>query len=78
MLGIVLIIPFRIMPWDRALALVFVTLLSIPMVYAHAWKVKFSNAINSEVNRKILIPPIIIGAIVLLIFQLVLAKGVVV
>ena len=76
-LGIALIVPFRIMPWDRALAPVFVTLLSVPMVFAHAWKVKFANATNNDVNKKILIVPIVLLAIVLLIFQLVLAKGVV-
>ena len=35
--GIILITPFRIMPWNRAMAPIFVTLLSVPMVYAHAW-----------------------------------------
>jgi len=74
--GIMLIIPFRIMPWSRATAPVFVTLLSIPMVFANAWKVKVRYAINSDVNRKILVWPIIFLVILLLIFQLILAKGV--
>lgn len=75
-IGIMLIIPFRIMPWSRATAPVFVTLLSVPMVFAHAWKAKAGYTINSDVNRKIFLWPIIFLIILLLIFQLVLAKGV--
>lgn len=75
-IGIMLIIPFRIMPWSRATAPLFVTLLSIPMVFANAWKAKPGYTINSEVNRKIFIWPVIFLIILLLIFQLILAKGV--
>jgi hypothetical protein len=75
-IGIMLIIPFRIMPWDRALAPVMVTLISIPMVFANAWNVKKVQTINSDVNRKIFIWPVIFLIILLLIFQLILAKGV--
>ena len=75
-IGIILIIPFRIMPWERASAPVFVTLLSIPMVFAHAWKVKPQQTVNNNVNKEIAFLPIILLIIVLLIFQLVLAKGV--
>jgi hypothetical protein len=75
-IGIILIIPFRIMPWDRATAPVFVTLLSIPMVFVNAWKVKPTKTINSDVNKKIFVLPIIFLTILLLIFQLILAKGV--
>jgi len=76
LIGIVLIIPFRIMPWDRALAPVAVTMISIPMVFAHAWKVERINPINSEVNKKIFLVPVLILIAVLLIFQFILAKGV--
>ena len=75
-IGIMLIIPFRIMPWSRATAPVFVTLLSVPMVFAHAWKAKAGYTINSDVNRKIFLWPIIFLIVLLLIFQLILAKGV--
>ena len=75
-IGIMLIIPFRIMPWSRATAPVFVTLLSIPMVFAHAWKAKAGYTINSQVNQKIFLWPIIFLIVLLLVFQLVLAKGV--
>jgi hypothetical protein len=75
-IGIMLIIPFRIMPWDRALAPVMVTLISIPMVFANAWNVKKVQTINSDVNRKIFIWPVIFLIILLLIFQLILSKGV--
>ena len=75
-IGIILIIPFRIMPWERASAPFFVTLLSIPMVFANAWKVKRIDPINSEVNKKIFLLPIVLLLILLLVFQLILAKGV--
>ena len=75
-IGIILIIPFRIMPWERASAPVFVTLLSIPMVFAHAWKIKPLAPINNDVNKKIFIIPIALLIVLLLIFQLILAKGV--
>ena len=76
LIGVVLIVPFRIMPWDRAMAPVFVTLLSIPIVFANAWRVKKLNPINSKVNQKVFLVPIIMLIVVLLLFQLVLAKGV--
>lgn len=76
LIGIVLIIPFRIMPWSRAFAPIGVTLISIPMVFANAWKVTAINPVGNDVNRKIFLVPIVILAIVLLLFQLILAKGV--
>jgi len=74
--GLVLITPFRIMPWDRAIAPVMVTLISIPMVFAHGWYVTITETINSRVHNKIFIIPVVLLLVVLLIFQLVLAKGV--
>ena len=76
-IGIILIIPFRIMPWDRAMAPVFVTLLSVPMVFAHGWKIKPFGPVDNNINKKIFIIPIVFLIALLLIFQLVLAKGVV-
>lgn len=76
LVGIILIVPFRIMPWNRALAPLIVTLISIPIVFAHAWKAKVSETINSDVNKKILIVPIVLLLILLLVFQLILAPGV--
>ena len=75
-IGIILIIPFRIMPWERASAPVFVTLFSIPMVFAHAWKIKPLVPVDNDVNKKILIKPLILLVAMLLIFQLILAKGI--
>ena len=75
-IGIILIIPFRIMPWDRAMAPVLVTFFTIPMVFANAWKIKPFVPVNSDINKKIFVIPIILLAILLLVFQLVLAKGV--
>ena len=76
LIGIFLIIPFRIMPWNRAVAPVFVTLFAIPMVFANGWKIKPIVPLNSDINKKIFFLPIIFLIILLLIFQLVLAKGV--
>jgi hypothetical protein len=76
LVGVILIIPFRIMPWDRALAPVMITLISIPMVFANGWKTKVVNTINSDVNKKLFVVPIVLLLIVLLVFQVVLAKGV--
>ena len=75
-IGIVLIVPFRIMPWDRAMAPVLVTLLTIPMVFANAWNIEPLVPVNSDINKKVSIMPIIMLVILLLIFQLILAKGV--
>ncbi|HEY5773182.1 MAG TPA: hypothetical protein VIS75_11155 [Chitinophagaceae bacterium] len=74
-IGIILIIPFRIMPWERASAPFFVTLLSIPMVFANAWNIRPQPTVNNEVNKKIVLLPIVLLIIVLLVFQLILAKG---
>ena len=76
LIAVILIIPFRIMPWSRAIAPVMVTLISIPMVFAHAWKIKTQPVINSTVNKKIFIAPVVLLVMLLLIFQLILAKGV--
>ena len=75
-IGVVLIIPFRIIPWDRAIAPLMVTLISIPMVFANSWSVNPKKIINSDVNKKIFLLPVLLLIIVLLIFQLILAKGV--
>lgn len=76
LIGMVLIIPFRIMPWSRAFAPIAVTLISIPMVFANAWRVKNINPVNSRVNHKVFLLPVIILVALLLIFQLILAKGI--
>ena len=64
------------MPWETASAPVFVTLLSIPMVFAHAWKIKPLTPVNNDVNKKMFIMPVIMLVLLLLIFQLILAKGI--
>jgi len=75
-IGIILIIPFRIMPWERASAPFFVTLLSIPMVFANGWRVKTLVPVNNGINKKIFLMPVILLIILLVIFQLILAPGV--
>jgi hypothetical protein len=76
LVGIVLIIPFRIMPWDRAMAPVAVTIITVPMLFANAWKVRPPVTINNIVNNRFNVAPAILLTCLLLIFQLVLAKGV--
>lgn len=76
LLGIALIIPFRIMPWSRAFAPVGVTLIAIPMVFANAWRVKSINPVNNGVNHRIYPLPILLLIVLLLVFQLILAKGI--
>jgi hypothetical protein len=75
-IGIVLIVPFRIMPLNRAMAPVLVTLFTVPMIFAHAWKLRPLVPVNNDVNRKVFLAPIVMLVILLLIFQLILAKGV--
>jgi len=76
LIGILLIVPFRIMPWDRAMAPVAVTIISVPMLFANAWKVRPQSTISNISNHQLNIAPIILLICVLLIFQLVLAKGI--
>jgi hypothetical protein len=76
LIGIILIIPFRIMPWDRAMAPVAITIISVPMLFANAWKVKPQQTANNISNDKFNIVPIVLLICLLLIFQLVLAKGI--
>jgi hypothetical protein len=76
-IGIILIFPFRIMPLDRAIAPVLVTLISVPWLFAHAWRVKNAPRNDNDVNHKVLAVPVVLLVILLVIFQLVLAPGVV-
>lgn len=78
LVGMILIVPFRIMPWNRALAPLMVTLISIPMVFAHGWKAKVNYITDNDVNKKIFVVPIVLLVVLLLIFQLILAKGVII
>lgn len=76
LIGIALIIPFRIMPWSRAFAPVGVTLIAIPVVFANAWRVKNINPVNNGVNHRVYPVPVLLLIALLLVFQLILAKGI--
>jgi hypothetical protein len=76
-IGALLCVPFRIMPWNRAATPLMLALISVPMVVASAWNAKVKEGHDDVVNHKILITPIVALIILLLIFQIVLAKGVV-
>lgn len=77
LIGIALIFPFRIPPMDRALAPVLVTMISVPWIFANAWRVKEVKTRRNVVNERILWTPVFILLILLAVFQLVLAPGVV-
>ena len=78
LLGAVICIPFRIMPLDRAIMPFMVTLISVPMIWAYAWKASPGKVNNNVINHKTALVPISILFLLLLFFQLVLAKGVVI
>jgi hypothetical protein len=46
------------------------------MLFANAWKIKPLAPINNDVNKKLFIAPVIMLIVLLLIFQLILAKGI--
>jgi hypothetical protein len=73
--GLILLIPFRIMPWQRTMAPVFLVLLTMPLLMAFGWSKK-QDAYNNEVNRKIMILPIILLLLLLAFFQFILARGI--
>jgi len=76
LIGTILIIPFRIMPWDRAIAPVMVWLISIPMVFAHSWYIKRVSISGNDVNMKFKFIPFVVLVFLLLVFQLILAPGI--
>ncbi len=75
-IGLALIFPFRIPPLDRAMAPMMLTLISVPWIFANAWRVKKVVPHGNTANDKVLMLPILLLAILLLIFQWVLRPGV--
>jgi hypothetical protein len=76
LIGTVLIVPFRIPPFDRILSAVFLLLLTAPVMMAFSWQ-KGVVTTNSEVNQKFFWLPMALLILLLLFFQLVLVPGVV-
>ena len=76
-IGAIICIPYRIMPWGRAAAPFMVTLITVPMIWAYGWKVSNVKTYDNSINHKIILWPIVISVLLLLFFQLVLAKGLV-
>jgi hypothetical protein len=77
-LGAMICIPFRIMPWTRAVTPFMVTLISVPMIWTYGWKVSPVKVVDNIINHKIVLLPILILLLLLVFFQLVLAKGLVI
>lgn len=77
-LGAIICIPFRIMPWNRAVMPFMVTLISVPMIWAYGWRIKSNKGHDNMINHKIAILPIFFLLLVLFFFQLVLAKGLII
>ena len=76
LIGILLIIPFRIMPYQQIMAPVMITLVSVPWVMAHAFTIKSGNTIDNQINHRLFVFPVIALILLLTIFQGILAKGV--
>lgn len=76
-LGSVLCIPYRILPWSRAILPFMVTLNVMPMVWAYGWKVRDVKTHENIIHDRILAWPVLFALLMLLFFQLVLARGVV-
>lgn len=76
-IGMGLILPFRVPPLDRALAPVMVTMFSVPWIFANAWQAKKTPTRPNAVNEKVYMLPVIMLVMLLLVFQLVLRPGIV-
>jgi hypothetical protein len=78
LLGVLMIIPFRIMPWSRAMAPVEVTIISIPVIWLNGWRTRSATGHNHQANHRLSYLMILVLVLLLLFFQLILAKGVIV
>jgi len=76
-MGIVLIFPFRVPPFERALAPVIVTFFSVPWIFSNAWRTRPVTTIGNDANKKVIQLPVILLVILLFIFQFVLRRGIV-
>ena len=76
-IGTIFIIPFRLPPWSQVIGPIKIMLISIPWILAFSWRIKSIILKGNRVNFKISILPILALIILLAIFQLILAKGVV-
>ena len=76
--GLLFIIPFRIMPWNRAIAPVAVTVISIPVIWLNGWRTRSATGHNHQVNYRVSYLMILLLILLLLFFQLILSKGVIV
>jgi len=75
-IGVVLIIPFRILPWHQATAPVMITIIGLPWLVVGGMIKRNSALSENQVQQKILIIPIVFLILLLIFFQLVLAPGV--
>ena len=75
-LSVILTIPFRIMPWDRAMMPVFVLLLWLPWVLAMAFYPAKGDHWYQKIRSSVEWTPVFFLVLLLLFFQLVLAPGV--
>ena len=75
-LAVILIIPFRIPPSNRIMAVVFLALLCVPTMIGFGWRAFKPKAYGNIINGKVLIAPVILLILLLAFFQLYLAKGI--
>jgi len=76
LLGIALIIPFRLPPLSRIEAPIMVTIASVPWIVANYWRVEDATPHDHEANEKLQTIPIMALMVLLAIFQFILRKGI--
>jgi hypothetical protein len=77
LIGTVLILPFRIPPMERAMAAVFLLFVTLPSMMAFSWGRAQREVYGNEINKQVLIVPLVLLGVLLLVFQLYLRPGVV-
>jgi hypothetical protein len=76
LLGLVLIIPFRIPPFEQVMGPFLITLFPLLWMLSNAWRTENIKIINNVANEKIAWIPIAILVMLLGIFQIWLAPGI--
>lgn len=75
LIGIILIVPFRLPPWHQIMAPVMITLIGLPWLVAGGFMHKNPASLVNSVQHRIHLIPIIFLVLLLVFFQLVLAPG---
>jgi len=76
-MGTLLIVPFRLPPWSQVIGPIMIMLIGIPWILAFSWRINSVSQKGNRVNFKIAVFPLVTLIILLGIFQLILARGIV-